>query len=33
MDYALVKDGIKVTDKYVSVVYDGTFYPNTYNDE
>ena len=32
MDYGLVKDGMKVTDKYVSLILDGTFYPNTYNE-
>ena len=31
IDYALVKDGIKVTDRFVSVIYDGTFYPAYYN--
>jgi len=31
MDYGLVKQGIKVTDKYVSVILDGTFYPISYD--
>jgi len=32
MDYGLVEEGIKVTDKFVSVCFDGTFYPNSYNE-
>ena len=32
MDYNLVKEGIKVTDKFVSVLLDGTFYPTDYSD-
>lgn len=32
IDYNLVKEGIKVTDKFVSVLYDGTYYPSSYNE-
>jgi hypothetical protein len=31
MDYGLVKEGMKVTDKFVSLIFDGTFYPNSYD--
>jgi len=32
MDYGLVQDGMKVTDQFVSLIFDGTFYPNFYNE-
>jgi hypothetical protein len=32
MDYGLVKEGMKVTDKFVSLIFDGTFYPNSYDE-
>ena len=32
IDYNLVKEGIKVTDKFVSVLYDGTYYPSSYKE-
>lgn len=32
MDYNLVKEGIKVSDKFVSVLLDGTYYPSGYSE-
>jgi len=29
IDYTLVDDGVIVSDKYISAIFDGTFHPNT----